>query len=65
MKIWLLEIMDSPYEEWIRWSIPIAFAVVCTIIKWVKNINKSYKKKNILPWIGKIEGIDKDSKINM
>jgi cytochrome b subunit of formate dehydrogenase len=65
MKSWFLETLDSPYKEWIMFSITLILTTIGATINWVKNIKEKHKKKKLLPWIGRIEGIDKDKKRNM
>lgn len=65
MKKLILEILNLQYKEWIICAIPIILSAIGAIIKTIKkNINKR-KSKKILPWIGKIDGIDKNNIKNM
>ena len=60
-----LEILNSQYKDWIMFSIPFILAAIATLIKYVKkSIGKRKKKKN-LPWIGRIDGINKNNKRNI
>lgn len=60
MKKLIFEILNSQYKDWIIFFITIILSVVGGIIKYVKgNINRRKNKKKQLPWIGRIDGIDK------
>lgn len=61
MKQLILEILNSQYRDWIMFFIPFILAIISVIVKWInRNTNKPKKKKD-LPWVGKIDVIDKNS----
>jgi len=64
MKQLILNILNSPYKEWIIFLLGIFITAICAIFKCIKkNVNKrrNQKNKRKLPWVGRIGGIDKNN----
>lgn len=68
MKELILSVLNSQYRDWIMFSIPFILTAIGMVYKCIKtNIDKrrNQKNKRKLPWVGRIDGIDKNNKGNM